>query len=386
MSIAQAQSVSDIYHSFTKRYHTYLGTTLPYHVFVPRNYDSSSRYPLVLCLHGAGERGDDSTAVCLNSMATVWAMDSNQTRWPCLIVVPQCPKGRQWVNAYWVSGSYRVDNVPISNELLTVNNILDSLIKEFSVDTNRLYITGLSMGGCGTFDMIVRYPQKFAAAIPMSGGGDTTKADVIKQMPIWDFHGGKDDTVPVARSRDMIAALEKIGRTAIYTEGYSGDSTGLSDSAVADIIHHGANLLYTEYKNLTHNIWTKAYTYPLLLPWVFSQNKSLAVNDVKGMNGVQLPAEYSLQQNYPNPFNPNTTVQFSIPRTSDISLRIYDAIGREVAILITGKMNAGIYKTNWNASDMPSGVYFYRLSVVPADSWAGQSGSFVQSKKLIVIK
>lgn len=246
-------------------------------------------YPLVLCLHGAGERGDNDDAVKMNGMATVWAMDSNQAQWPCFIVVPQCPAGKQWVNSLWYVGSYLVDNVPISNELLTVNNILDSLIREFPIDTNQVYITGLSMGGFGTWDMIIRYPNRFAAAVPLCGAGDTTKADVINRIPIWVFHGEKDNSVPVKGSREMIAALEKTGRTVVYTNCKNGDCTGITDSELADKIKAGANLLYSEYKDVGHSVWTYAYANPFLLPWVFSQNKSRAENDVKSTLGTSTP-------------------------------------------------------------------------------------------------
>jgi pimeloyl-ACP methyl ester carboxylesterase len=360
--LIQAQTIDDIFNKFIKRYHIYQGTTLPYYIFVPATYNPQIHYPLMLCLHGAGERGDDPSAVKKNSMATVWARDSNQIRWPCFILVPQCPSNGWWTN---------------SNTMLTINDILDSLQLEFSIDTNRLYITGLSMGGYGTWDMIVRYPTKFAAAVPMSGGGDPFKAALIKHIPIWDFHGAMDATVNVAYSREMITALENEGDTVIYTNCHNGDCTGLSDSALVDKIKHDAKLLYTEYEYGGHVIWDQAYNTIFLLPWVFSQTKLLTPTGTERENVSSFPIKSNLSQNFPNPFNPSTEIRFSVGTYGFTSLRVYDVLGREVAILVNEKKSAGTYTVTWNAAaNMPSGVYFYRLSV----------GSFAEVKKLVLLK
>lgn len=356
-----AQSVDEIFNKFIKRYHTYQGTTLPYYIFVPAVYDPHIQYPLVLCLHGIGENGDNPSAVKKNSMATVWARDSNQTRWSCFILVPQCPSNGWWTN---------------SNIMLAVNNILDSLMVEFSVDTNRLYVTGLSMGGYGTWDAIVRFPNKFAAAVPMSGGGDPSKAALIKYTPIWNFHGALDATVPVTESRKMITALENAGSTVIYTDCHNGDCTGLPDSVIAGTIKNGAKQLYTEYKYGNHLIWDQAYNSVFLLPWVFSQSKVQAPTGVGEENSNSLPTESSLSQNYPNPFNPLTTIGFTLREKSHVVLKVYDLLGREVATLVDEWLSTGNYTRVWNAASMPSGVYFYRM----------QAGSLIETKKLVLLR
>jgi predicted esterase len=357
-----AQSIDEIFNKFIKRYHTYQSTTLPYYIFVPANYNPQIHYPLVLCLHGSGERGDNSSAMKNNSLATVWARDSNQTHWPCFILVPQCPSTGWWT---------------YSNIVLAVNDILDSLQFEFTIDTNRLFITGLSMGGYGTWDMIVRYPNKFAAAVPMSGGVDPSKAALIKHIPIWNFHGAQDYTVSVTESRKMIAALENAGDTAVYTNCHNGDCTGLSDSVIADKIKHNAKLLYTEYKNGGHSIWDQAYNTVFLLPWIFSQSKAQAPTATERENFNLLPKESSLLQNFPNPFNPSTEIRFSVGTDGHISLRVYDLLGREMVILVNEKKSAGTYTVTWNAAaNIPSGVYFYHLQV----------GSYTDTKKLILLR
>jgi hypothetical protein len=360
--LIHAQTIDEIYNKFIKRYHTYQNTTLPYYIFMPATYNPQIHYSLVLCLHGSGECGDNPSAVKKNSMATVWAMDSNQTRWPCFIFVPQCPNGQAWTS---------------TNIVLTVNDILDSLLFETSIDTNRLYITGLSLGGNGTWDMIVHFPNKFAAAIPMSGWGDSSKAALIKHIPIWNFHGAKDATVNVVYSREMITALENASDNVVYTNCHNGDCTGLSDSVIADKIKNGAKHLYTEYENGGHVIWDQSYNNIFLLPWVFSQSKVLIPTSAEHENFHSFPKETSLSQNYPNPFNPSTEIRFSIGSNSQTSLLVYDLLGREVATLVNEKKSAGTYTVTWNAAaNMPSGVYYYRLS----------AGSFTEVKKLVLLK
>jgi poly(3-hydroxybutyrate) depolymerase len=371
----RSQSVDEILAKFHKRYHTYGSTTLPYHVFIPDNYDSSIHYPMVLCLHGAGEKGDNDEAVKKNKMATVWALDANQARWPCVIVVPQCPLNNSWTDIVW-SASYRVDDTPISNELLTVSDILDSLERELSIDTNRVYITGLSMGGLGTWDMIVRYPNRFAAAIPMCGVGDTTKAEVIKHIPIWNSHGAVDNTVPVIYSRVMISALEKSGRSVVYTHCKNGNCTGITSSELADSINAGAKLLYSEYMNVGHSVWDSAYTNPLLLPWVFSQSKSEGTTDLKGIRGTSTPEGYTLFQNYPNPFNPTTSISYTLPKMTAVSLTIFDILGREVTKLVEGVQQANTYSVEFHADDLSSGIYFYEL----------RCGESSRLRKMMVVK
>jgi predicted peptidase len=141
---------------FVARSHSFQSTTLPYRLFIPDNYNPTKKYPLVLALHGSGNRGSDNLQhIQSTRLATSWADPVNQTQYPCFVVAPQCPLNQSW-------------NVePIA---ATVSDLLDSLTREFNIDLNRQYITGLSMGGYGTWDMITRFPNRFAAAIPMSAG------------------------------------------------------------------------------------------------------------------------------------------------------------------------------------------------------------------------
>jgi predicted esterase len=242
---------------FVARSHTFQGVTLPYRLFIPDNYSPSQKYPLVLALHGAGERGTDNLIhIRLHRLATSWADPVNQAKYPCLVVAPQCPPNQSW----------DVDAI-----VATVSSLLDSLANEFTIDSNRLYVTGLSMGGFGTWDLITRFPNRFAAAIPMSGGWYPDLVSRIANTPIWNFHGRVDPTVPVSESRDMIEALKGIGRTVVYTRCWNSDCTGLPDSVIALYVKSHADLFYTEYQYGGHVIWAESYDYPLLFPWVFDK-------------------------------------------------------------------------------------------------------------------
>jgi poly(3-hydroxybutyrate) depolymerase len=259
------QNISD---KFLIRSQTYQGKTIPYRLFVPENYNPAIAYPLMLCLHGSGERGaDNHIQVVGTRLATSWADSINQINNPCFVVAPQCPTDEDWINGI------HVDHVPITLNMLTVMNILDSLGREFNIDTNRTYITGLSMGGFGTWDIIERYPDKFAAAIPICSGGDTTAVARIEHIPIWDFHGKIDPIIPVRYSRVMISSFEKNGKHTVYTDCNTSNCIGLPDTTIQRLINEGADLLYTEYEFGVHEIWNQAYDTPLLHNWVFKQYK-----------------------------------------------------------------------------------------------------------------
>jgi len=218
------------------------GLTMGYRLFVPANIDKTKKYPLVLALHGSGERGNNNTSqLTANQLATAFSADSIQNRVPHFVLAPQCPAESTWVNY-----GKRVDAVPFSGTLKIVLEIVDSLGREFTLDPERLYVIGLSMGGYASWDLTVRFPDKFAAAAPICGWGDTTKAALIKDLPIWAFHGDKDPTVNVAGSRDMIAALKRAG----------------------------GSPKYTEYAGVYHDSWVNAMREPGLFPWMFAQKRA----------------------------------------------------------------------------------------------------------------
>jgi predicted peptidase len=252
-----------IAHTFTNA----KGQSLPYYLYIPAHYDPQQKYPLVLMLEGSGEASNLKRTPEQNreiffhaSYIQVWSAQYRghynpdiQQRWPCFVVVPQLTTPQQWVNVNDSKGSYK-QPMQTSTQLLLTKELLDALQQEYSgIDANRLYITGLSLGGYGTWDAIERWPNYFAAAAPIAGAGDPSpsKAALLVHLPIWDFHGSKDPHVPVSGSRDMIKAIRAAG----------------------------GHPRYTEFAGAGHGVWGRAYGtdagyVPDFLPWLFSQHRA----------------------------------------------------------------------------------------------------------------
>lgn len=241
---------------FEKRaFTTKKGQTLPYRMLYPKNYDQpvtgkAPKYPLIIVLHGSGERGSDNEKQLVHG-SKLFLADSNRTTYPALVVFPQCPD-----NLAWSTLRYSRNTMPIKLEagyadtlawtLQACYDLIAQLQRDERVDKNRIYITGLSMGGFGTFEAIAKKPKLFAAAAPICGGGDTTYCEkYAKRVPLWVFHGAVDAVVPPELSRQMVAKLTALG----------------------------ANVTYTEYPGVNHNSWDNAFAEPKFLAWLFEQNK-----------------------------------------------------------------------------------------------------------------
>lgn len=220
------------------------GQKLLYRLLRPKDYHPNRKYPLVVFLHGAGERGSDNTAQLVHGMAD-FASDKIMESYPVFVIAPQCPDKLQWVEVPWTADEHQMPKEP-SQPLRQTLELVVALQKEFSIDSARLYITGLSMGGFGVWDAIQRQPDLFAAAAPVCSGGDATLARQIKDVPVWAFHGDADEVVKVRRSRDMIAALEAAG----------------------------GSPKCTEYKGVGHDSWTATYKDPELYKWLFAQKRA----------------------------------------------------------------------------------------------------------------
>jgi predicted peptidase len=208
-----------------------------------------------LILHGGGEVAKPNATPQQNSKVLLtqfyvqtWISPTVQQQWPSFVLVPQVMSPNRWVNVPASTGSYTMAAQP-SNSLRMAKAILDMLQQQYQgIDSHRLYITGLSMGGYGTWEAIERWPNYFAAAAPLSGAGDPSKAYLLVNQPIWAFHGAKDTVVPVSGSRDMIAAIRQAG-------GYP---------------------LYTEYLDAGHGLWGPGQVYdpaadPAFFAWFFAQ-------------------------------------------------------------------------------------------------------------------
>jgi predicted peptidase len=216
---------------------------LPYRLLKPKPFDTAQKYPLVIFLHGAGERGEDNEKQLVHGMND-FASDEIMAKYPAFVMAPQCPEGQAW------GGISRLAKAPTPEDQLTpaldaTLKAVETLRKEFPIDDQRIYITGLSMGGYGTWDALAKRTELFAAAAPICGGGNKMNASKFKHIPIWAFHGADDRTVPADRSREMIEALKAAGATPKYTE----------------------------YAGVGHNSWAQTYSDPALYEWLFAQQK-----------------------------------------------------------------------------------------------------------------
>lgn len=252
------QTPEPTYHGYVTRTFTEAsGMKMTYYLHIPAGYSPYKKYPVVLLLQGGGERANPQATLAqnrahlLNAYYTqVWVSSEIQSKWPSFVVIPQVVGKNQFVNSPVAQGSYTQTAQP-SDSLRMTKEIMDSVQKEYGgIDASRLYITGLSMGGYGTWDAIERWPDYFAAAAPLSGAGDPSKASVLIHLSIWAFHGAKDTTIPVSGSRDMIYAIEQAG----------------------------GHPRYTEYPNDGHDLWIPGKVYtpsadPTFFTWLFSQKK-----------------------------------------------------------------------------------------------------------------
>ncbi|MBN8709169.1 MAG: alpha/beta fold hydrolase [Verrucomicrobia bacterium] len=220
------------------------GRVLPYRLLVPAPIEPGKQYPLVIFMHGAGERGIDNRIQLRNFRSTVEFWKKH----PCFVIAPLCPRRDQAPEAVWVDtpfGSgvgHTMKEQPTWPMRLALDAI-DEFIATHPVDRHRIYVTGLSMGGFATWEILQRRGKMIAAAVPVCGGADTAFASKLVAIPIWVTHGDADDIVPVSRSRDIIAAI-KAAR---------------------------GNPKYTEFPGVKHDAWTYTYSNSEIWDWMFSQ-------------------------------------------------------------------------------------------------------------------
>ncbi|MHC4248266.1 MAG: GDSL-type esterase/lipase family protein [Planctomycetota bacterium] len=241
--------------TFEAKVHRSHGQTLKYRELRPERVEPGRKYPLVLFMHGAGGRGDDNRKQLQDAGFCPKLINTADLRGEhaCFIIAPQVPKNKRWVEVHWGLPSHRMPTLPGAQMRMALE-LVDRAVAEYPIDTSRIYVTGLSMGGFGTWDAIQRRPKLFAAAVPVCGGGDTRQAPKLKDIPLWVWHGDKDNVVKTKRSRDMVAAVKEVG----------GD------------------VQYTELKGVGHGSWTAAYSSVEMWEWMFAQRK--------GGGGVTIPA------------------------------------------------------------------------------------------------
>lgn len=218
--------------------------TLLYRMRFP-DWNILRKYPLVIFLHGSGERGNDNESQ-LRIGVSNFADDRISAMYPAFVIVPQCPANMQWANVSQPTSTSDIHLLPTpSPTMKMLIELIEKLTKELAIDDRRIYITGLSMGAFGTYDAIERYPNLFAAAVPVCGAGDTSKAASIAHLPIWIFHGAEDPTVSPVYSLNMLQALTRAGA------------------------HPG----FTQYPEVGHFSSRGAYTDMQMYEWLFRQHK-----------------------------------------------------------------------------------------------------------------
>ncbi len=221
------------------------GAVLPYQILYPDNYNTDESFPVILFLHGAGERGNDNE-LQMKHGSKLFLGTENREKFPAIVIFPQCASNDSWANYQRnKKGAFRskLPEEPKPSLQLTIE-LLEMIIAEEKVDQNRLYVMGLSMGGFGTFEMLARFPKRFAAAVPICGGGIPRMAKKFADTTsVWIFHGEADGVVPVKLSRLMHQAL----------------------------LRKKADVKYTEYPGVNHNSWDPAFAEPNLLNWLFSK-------------------------------------------------------------------------------------------------------------------
>ena len=228
------------------------GDTLPYRILFPLDFDPAKKYPMILVLHGAGERGRNNEDQ-LKYGTKLFLNDTIRDKYPAIVIYPQCPADGFWSNVKIETDSATQKNkfifqsdAPPTKSMVLLLGLVDEFLDKPFVDKHKVYVGGLSMGGMGTFEIIGRRPNVFAAAFAICGGDNTLNAKkYAKKVPLWIFHGERDSVVPYTHSESMVAAIKEAG----------GDPK------------------YTLYRNDDHNSWDDAFKEPDLIPWLFSHKK-----------------------------------------------------------------------------------------------------------------
>ena len=221
------------------------GTELNYRLLTPPENAHGKKFPLVVFLHGAGERGSDNEKQ-LTHGSQMFLNPANRDNYPAYVIFPQCPEKSFWAFPRRPSSTSDTNTEKAINPiLLAVKELIDSYLENPNIDASRVYIMGLSMGGMGTFDLVSRYPEIFAAAIPICGAADTKRLANTKGVKWRIYHGDADDVVPVECSRQAYVALKKAN----------------------------AQVEYFEFPGCKHGSWNPAFNQPDFMDWLFAQKK-----------------------------------------------------------------------------------------------------------------
>lgn len=244
MSFSQDRSL------YQKKWMVQGGDTLPYRVLLPVDYDSTQKYPVIFFLHGAGERGRDNEKQLVHG-SKLFLKEEIRNQYKAIVFFPQCPISDYWANVLRVHDAsgrnfYFQEEGPPNRYMELLQQFVSMVLQNHPVKKDQVYVGGLSMGGMGTFELVRRMPDVFAAAFPICGGANPLTAAKMKNVKWWVFHGGKDNVVPPIHSEKMVGALKKCGAT----------------------------VKFTIYPEANHNSWDPAFAEPGLIPWLFSNKRT----------------------------------------------------------------------------------------------------------------
>lgn len=235
--------------AYQKRVFVKNGDSIPYRLLLPKNYNPSEKYPLLLFLHGSGERGNDNEAQLVHG-SSLFLKEDVRNNQKAIVVFPQCAANSSWAKIDVQGdipnrGFVFYEDAEVTKDMLLLEGLLKYLKKNYKLDKNRMYVGGLSMGGMGTFELVKRNPKMFAAAFPICGGANPKISKKLNKLDWWVFHGDADQVVPEKYSAQMVEAMKDLN----------------------------INIKYTVYPGVGHNSWDNAFAEPELLSWLFSKSK-----------------------------------------------------------------------------------------------------------------
>ncbi len=228
-------------------FETFKGTkwTAPYRLRLPENYSIEKKYPVVLFYHAAGERGSDNM-MQLSIGLPVAMQDPESPLYNAIIIAPQCPLDKKWVDTDWRLGNYSMDGIEETIYMQTALELLDYILKKYSCDKSRIYTMGISMGAFAVWYTLARHGERFAAAFACCGAGDPSKAQLLRDIPIWCYHGDLDAEVPSDSTRNMAKAIEAAGGKKIHYTEFPGVNHWSWDAAYGS--HEDIRAMFREVK------------------------------------------------------------------------------------------------------------------------------------------
>lgn len=308
---------------------------LPYRYFVPSGYSATQSYPLILFLHGSGERGNNNTDQLNNSANGAMRLldNGNLAVQPVFMVAPQCPANGDWSGA----------------TLTAALTAVDQIVAQYNIDPDRIYITGLSMGGYGTWRAVAQRPDFFAAAVPMSGGGSTSQVDSVSAIPFWFFHAQNDPTVNVNGSINLVNALRSAG----------------------------ARVIFTHYDTGGHGIWPKGYITPLLFDWLVSQQRGVRNENTPPSVHIAQPTEASIF------FTPSQSAVLS-----GVAANGSDSIDQVQWDVLGGSSGNTTGGTAWNTGsiELAQGENLIRVTATGPSYYSGYGGDTTFNDLLRVMR